>query len=91
MHSNLYNPRWLPVFTQKEQYSVIAFVVNQNHPLYVNNIPDDEAVDIICAASGIFGPCADYFTDTTMALNKMGLKDKNIENLTKLIKERKSE
>ena len=90
MHSNLYHPRWLPIFTQKEQYSVIAFVVNQNHPLYVSNIPDDEAADIICAASGIFGPCADYFTDTTTALKKMGLKDKNIENLTKLIKARKS-
>jgi len=88
MHSNLYKPQWLPVITQGGPCLAIAFTINQNHPLYAGDIPDDKAVDIISAANGVFGACADYFTKTTQSLRNLGLNDSRLEEIVRLIQQR---
>jgi cation transport protein ChaC len=88
MYSNLYKPQWLPVITQRGPCLAIAFTINQNHPLYAGDIPDDKAVDIISAANGVFGACADYFTKTTQSLRNLGLNDSRLEEIVRLIQQR---
>ena len=88
MYSNLYKPQWLPVITQRGPCLAIAFTINQNHPLYAGDIPNDKAVDIISAATGVFGACADYFTKTTEVLRNLGLNDSRLEEIVRLIQQR---
>ena len=88
MYSNLYKPQWLPVITQRGPCLAIAFTINQNHPLYAGDIPNDKAVDIISAATGVFGACADYFTKTTEVLKNLGLNDSRLEEIVRLIQQR---
>tara|TARA_B100001093_G_scaffold261064_1_gene249494 strand:- start:504 stop:1127 length:624 start_codon:yes stop_codon:yes gene_type:complete len=88
MHSNLYKPQWLPVITKRGPCLAIAFTINQNHPLYAGDIPNDKAVDIISAATGMFGACADYFTKTTEVLRNLGLNDSRLEEIVRLIQQR---
>jgi cation transport protein ChaC len=88
MYSNLYKPQWLPVITQRGPCLAIAFTINQNHPLYAGDIPNDKAVDIISSATGVFGACADYFTKTTEVLRNLGLNDSRLEEIVRLIQQR---
>ena len=88
MHSNLYKPQWLPVSTQRGPCLAITFTINQNHSLYAGDIPNDEAADIISAATGVFGACADYFTKTTEVLRNLGLNDNRLEEIVLLIQQR---
>jgi len=88
MHSNLYKPQWLPVITKRGPCLAVVFIINQNHPLYAGDIPNDKAVDIISAATGMFGACADYFTKTTEVLRNLGLNDSRLEEIVRLIQQR---
>ena len=88
MYSNLYKPQWLPLITQRGPCLAIAFTINQNHPLYAGDIPNDKAVDIISSATGVFGACADYFTKTTEVLRNLGLNDSRLEEIVRLIQQR---
>ena len=91
MYSNLYKPRWLPVVTQRGPCLAIAFTINQNHCLYAGDIPNDKAAEIISTAYGVFGSCADYFTETTKALRNLGLDDNRLEEIILLIRQRKAD
>ena len=88
MYSNLYKPQWLPVITKRGPCLAVVFIINQNHPLYAGDIPNDKAVDIISAATGMFGACADYFTKTTEVLRNLGLNDSRLEEIVRLIQQR---
>ena len=88
MHSNLYRPRWLPVITKRGPCLAIAFTINQNHPLYAGDIPNDKAAEIISTATGVFGACADYFIKTTEVLRNLDLNDSRLEEIVLLIQQR---
>ena len=60
----------------------------ETNPLYAGDIPNDKAVDIISAANGVFGACADYFTKTTQSLRNLGLNDSRLEEIVRLIQQR---
>jgi cation transport protein ChaC len=91
MYSNLYKPCWLPVVTQQGPCLAIAFTINQNHSLYAGDIPNDKAAKIISTACGVFGSCADYFTETTIALRNLGLDDSRLEEIILLIQQRNTD
>ncbi len=88
MHSNLYKPQWLPVITKRGPCLAIAFTINQNHPLYAGDIPNDKAAEIISTATGVFGACADYFIKTTEVLRNLDLNDSRLEEIVLLIQQR---
>ena len=64
MLSGAYVPRWVDVHTALGAVRAITFVINHAHERYARFLPDDHVAEVIAAAEGFLGPCADYLINT---------------------------
>ena len=64
MLSGAYVPRWVQVHTVLGAIRAITFVINRAHERYARFLPDDRIAEVIAAAEGFLGPCAEYLINT---------------------------
>ena len=85
MISGAYQPRLVMLRTPLGLKRSIAFTINTQHKLYVDNMPLEQAAAMIATASGWLGSCADYLHNTVENLDKLGVGDGPMHTLLKLV------
>ena len=88
MSTGAYLPHWKPCQTDQGEVSALAFVINPEGPAYVPQPHEDELIEIVLRASGIYGPCVDYVMQTAIALKAAGICDERLAKLSDRIQAR---
>jgi cation transport protein ChaC len=63
-------------------------VIDRAGPAYVPEPSDDALIEIILRASGIYGSCLEYVTQTADALEAVGIHDARLSALVTRLKDR---
>jgi glutathione-specific gamma-glutamylcyclotransferase len=84
----VYVPRWLTARTSEGPVQALAFVVDRRHERYVGRLPLDEVARMLATAAGPRESCAEYLHNTVAHLEELGIRDRNLWHLQKLVAER---
>jgi cation transport protein ChaC len=85
MLSGSYIPRWLNGKIKGISVKALGFVVNKQEDRYVSDLTDVETATLISKANGFLGTCADYLINTSEHLEDLGIPDKKLSHLVKLL------
>ena len=85
MLSGSYIPRWLNGKIKGISVKALGFVVNKQEDRYVGDLTDIETATLISKANGFLGTCADYLINTSEHLENLGIPDKKLSHLVKLL------
>jgi glutathione-specific gamma-glutamylcyclotransferase len=83
----VYSPRWLAARTRDGSVQALGFVVNRQHERYVGRLAPEEVARILATASGPRGSCAEYLHNTVAHLEELGIRDRNLWRLQRLVAE----
>jgi cation transport protein ChaC len=86
--TNAYTPRWSRIETETGELRCISFVSNRRHARYLRPGTDDEAAAMIARASGPVGTCAQYLHETHAHLLQLGINDRGLARMDKLVREK---
>lgn len=85
MITAVYIPRWVNVATEQGPVRAATFVVDPSHKQYAGRLPIDRIVDLILQGEGKNGLCVEYLNNTVRHLHALGLSDRQLEQLQKLV------
>ena len=85
MLSGSYIPRCLNGKINGISVKALGFVVNKQEDRYVGDLTDVETATLISKANGFLGTCADYLINTSEHLEDLGIPDKKLSHLVKLL------
>lgn len=88
MPSESYTPMWLPCETTEGTIKALVFVMDTQTNAYTGELSEEETLEIVLNASGSYGPCHEYVTQTSDALARAGIKDDYLVYLSNIIKQR---
>lgn len=88
MATGAYHPSWIDCQTPQGTVQALAFVIDRAGPAYVPEPSDDALIEIILRASGIYGSCLEYVTQTADALEAVGIHDARLSALMLRLKDR---
>jgi cation transport protein ChaC len=86
MSTGAYHPSWIDCQTTDGTVKALAFVIDQAGPAYVSEPHEDALIEIVLRASGIYGSCLDYVTQTADALEAVGIRDARLTALVARLK-----
>jgi len=81
MSTGAYLPHWKECTTDQGKVSALTFIINPDASSYVKEPHEDELVDIVMRAQGIYGTCFDYVMQTAIALKQAGICDARLAKL----------
>lgn len=81
-------PRWITVETDQARIRAIAFVINRRGYSYAGRLTPEQTADILAAACGHGGSCAEYLYNTVSHLEERGIRDRNLWRLQALVANR---
>jgi cation transport protein ChaC len=81
-------PRWVTVQTNIGSVQAITFVANPKGRIYAGKLSLEETADLIAAACGHWGSCAEYLHNTVVHLAERGIHDRNLWILQELVAQR---
>ncbi|NEN76513.1 gamma-glutamylcyclotransferase [Pelistega sp. NLN82] len=88
MPSESYIPMWLDCQTPEGIVKALVFVMDTQSCAYTGELSEEEMIAIALTASGTYGPCHEYVTQTAEALTAAGIKDEGLTQLSQKIKAR---
>ncbi|MCW5773307.1 MAG: gamma-glutamylcyclotransferase [Rhodospirillaceae bacterium] len=90
MVSGSYDPRWVAVEVDgmDEPVKALCFLMNRAHDRYAGRLTDAVQADAIARAVGPLGACRDYLDQTVAALTALGIHDRSLGRLQKMVHER---
>lgn len=68
-----------------ETVQALTYVVDRKHQQYMGNIGDDEIVQMVSGAEGQSGRNDDYVLNTIRHLQALGIRDRKLENIARLL------
>ncbi|MFY9290421.1 MAG: gamma-glutamylcyclotransferase [Methylorubrum rhodinum] len=83
-----YEARWVMVATAEGPLPALTFVANRMSERYTGRLPDEAVADKIATACGHLGPSAEYLFRTAEACAALGIRDRHLRALQKLVAER---
>ena len=86
-----YRPAWVAARTAHGTRPAIAFLINHAHDRYAGRLDDAAIVRAIATARGPIGACADYLFNTTVHLDQLGICDRSLRRLSRLVREAQRE
>ena len=75
MSTGAYIPKWIKARTPLGTVRALCFVIDHRLPSYAGRLDPAVAARTIRSASGLYGPCADYFYNTALGLEEHGIED----------------
>ena len=63
----------------------VTFVANQAHPRYAGRLDEALVARRLASATGSLGSCATYLAETLGALRSVGLRDRALERLQRMV------
>ena len=88
MATGAYHPSWIDCQTPQGPVQALAFVIDRTGPAYVPEPPEEALIEIVLRASGIYGSCLEYVTQTADALEAVGIHDARLTALVTRLKDR---
>ncbi|MFL5334060.1 MAG: gamma-glutamylcyclotransferase [Geminicoccaceae bacterium] len=82
-----YRPSWVMARTATGPQRAIAFLINHAQPRYAGHLTEAAIVESLARACGPLGPCADYLFHTTEHLEELGITDRSLRRLSRLVRE----
>ncbi|HJP21842.1 MAG: gamma-glutamylcyclotransferase [Alphaproteobacteria bacterium] len=90
MISGAYFPRILQARSGEQVFPAVAFAVNRSHERYAGRLSLAEVADVLAVAEGDLGSCCDYLFHTVTHLKEMGVSDRRLSRLKRLVEERRT-
>jgi cation transport protein ChaC len=87
MVTGAYRPAWVWARTATGPRRAVTFLINHAHERYAGRLDDAAIVRSIAVARGPLGACADYLFNTTAHLDQLGIADRSLRRLTRLVRE----
>ena len=87
MSTGAYLPRWLNCSTDGGTVSALVFTMNRASPSYIQELPEAELLAVIRRASGQYGACIDYVTQTAESLSAAGISDRRLSHIVRRLTE----
>ena len=87
MWTETYTPTWVWVNMEGMKVQALTFVVSTDHMQYAGNLPLEIKARYIARASGKYGTCYDYLSETVKVMRDYGVRDPEMENLLAAVDE----
>ena len=87
MVSGAYTPRWTRLSTADGPVTAVSFVINPEHPRYAEKPPEHEIVASLAHAKGPLGAAREYLDNTVDHLDDLGIHDRSLRRLRRLVAE----
>ncbi len=87
MPTGVYDPRWLPCHTAQGRVSALGFALSRTSPAHTGPLSDEQMIDTLRHATGIYGRTLDYLLETAGCLREHGIRDNEIERLVGLARQ----
>lgn len=91
MMADSYKPVWVRAFTDDGPVKALTFAMRRDRPIFAPPMPLAQTADIIAKAVGFVGPCHDYLENTNQALISVGIYDRQMMRLAKLVSQTSDE
>ena len=85
MITGVYLPRWVRIVTAAGPVRAATFVVDTGHEQYAGHLPPERIAEFILQGTGQTGQCVEYLENTVRHLHALGLRDKPLERMQKLV------
>ncbi|MGV2826427.1 gamma-glutamylcyclotransferase [Myxosarcina sp. GI1(2024)] len=86
-----YLPTWVKAFDGRETIEALAFTINPQHSMYINNLSTEQTIDRLATAKGVLGSSSDYLEQTVNGLLTENIEDKELIYLYERVKARQQE
>lgn len=86
MVTAVYHPVTVTAHLNSRKVSARAYAVDRAHAQYAGTLPAAEQARIIRAGHGLGGPNMDYFKSTIAHLEDLGLEDRRLAKVARLLK-----
>ena len=87
MIRNSYVPRWFDLKTADGPLRAAALIVNRDGPGYAGRLPATRIAECIRQGEGHLGACTDYFWNTHEHLRDIGIADRGMHRIARLLRE----
>jgi len=85
LFTDAYRSRWVTAMTDAGPVRAVTFVVNRAHLRYAGRLDEASVAARLASATGSLGSCASYLAQTLGALRSVGLRDRALERLQRLV------
>jgi cation transport protein ChaC len=85
MVTEVYDPRWLEMRTAQGPITAAAFVVDRANKQYAGRLPLETVVEFVVQGAGNKGSCLEYLENTVRHLEALGLGDRSLNRLLRLV------
>ncbi len=86
MVTGAYRPAWVWARTATGPRRAVTFLINHRHERYAGRLDEAAVVAAVATACGPLGACADYLFNTTAHLDELGIVDRGLRRLTRLVR-----
>ena len=81
MWTDTYHPEWITVQVEDGFVSALTFVVSTDHLQYAGDLTISKKAAYIAEASGKYGTCHEYLSQTVAKMRELGFYDTEMEEL----------
>jgi glutathione-specific gamma-glutamylcyclotransferase len=81
-------PRWVRVEADSGPRRAIAFAVARASPYYSGDLSAEQTADVLSRAVGHWGSGAEYLMNTVQQLESLGIRDRNLWRLQRMVADR---
>jgi glutathione-specific gamma-glutamylcyclotransferase len=85
LFTDAYHSRWVTARTTDGQVQAVTFVANRAHLRYAGRLEEASVAARLASATGSLGSCMQYLAATLDTLHSMGLRDRSLERLQRLV------
>jgi cation transport protein ChaC len=85
LFTDAYRSRWVTARTADGAVQAVTFVANRAHLRYAGRLDEASVATCLASATGSLGSCVQYLAATLDTLHAMGLRDRPLERLHRLV------
>ncbi len=85
LFTGAYHSRWVTARTADGPVQAVTFVANRAHLRYAGRLDEASVAMRLASAAGSLGSCVQYLAATLDTLHSMGLRDRSLERLQRLV------
>jgi cation transport protein ChaC len=85
LFTDAYHSRWVIARTAGGPVPAVTFVANRAHLRYAGRLDEASVAARLASATGSLGSCVQYLAATLDTLHSMGLRDRSLERLQRLV------
>lgn len=90
MPGRTYRAVWVTAHAPEGPVRALTFVVDHRSARYAGKLTDETIAARVATAAGILGTCTAYLRDTLDALSSLGLRDRRLERIQRLVEKERA-